>query len=281
LSETLKKPKRKSREEQRQERIKRHIEVLKESEQKIGQLTPVVISRFGVVSGSKRLKANPDWWRKQIDLDNEYDYWRLVANSNIQIEPNEAEWRTYVNKAIKALKELNKKITNKEVVERLMEDFGLPRTRIYNLMDDEFKREYQSQGSPKDDETDLQGTSKDDESESPESGQLPSIIKGPREPTAEEILVKEIEKYNISPEIRVKYPNSPSPRPYYAPIKIGGIIIEILRPGTGKDEVQAKNEFFIKKGMWPINIPRPMAKKYSSVIASLIHGFLNWKAKTS
>ena len=108
---------------------------------------------------------NPDWRTKKITLDNEYEYWKSVANANIQIEPSKEEWREYVNKAIAALKR-DRKMNNVGVIKQLEKDFGLTRTRIYDLMSDEFKKECKKA------DLHLDGTPKDDESKLSESRQL-------------------------------------------------------------------------------------------------------------
>jgi len=195
------------RESRRDARIQRHIEALKESEQKIGQLFPVIESQFGVVSGSKRLEANPNWRKKKIQLDDEYEHWKAVANSNVQLEPSKKEWATWVNNAIRVLKR-DRKMSNSDIVKLLNDDFGLPRWRVYELMDDEFKIVYKKLTAqmPKDDE-------------SKDSG-LPNLgkdkgSKGMSDLQLEELLISELEKVSVKPEKQVAFDRMYKyPRPY-------------------------------------------------------------------
>jgi len=275
------KKKKKSREELREERIAKHVAALRESEQKIGQLIPVIESQFGIVSGSKRRKANPDWRTKKVTYDDEYEHWRNVANANIQIEPSKKEWAEYVNKAIAALKKDNKNITNAEIIKRLEKDFGLPRARIYELMSDEFKKECKKA------DLHLDGAPKGDESKSAQTAQLSQVVdtvfKGVKgfveKPNMEQVLVAELKKFDIVPEVKVKFDRPYKyPQPYYADLKIGNLTFDILGKSS-QEEREERDEFFVKKGMYPIHLPRPMVKKYAPVIAALIHGFVKyWKA---
>ena len=124
------------------EKLQEHIDALKESEAKVGQLLPVIDSKYGIISGHKRLMANPNWRKKTLDLNSKYNYWKLVANFNIQKEPSMEECKEYVNGAIAALMEERPGITKREIIKQLEKDSGLRRTKIYELMNDDFKREW-------------------------------------------------------------------------------------------------------------------------------------------
>ena len=81
---------------------------------------------------------------------------RNVANANVQIEPSEEDWALYVNKAIEALKRDRSVTKSTDIIKQLERDFGLNQRRIYELMDDEFKKECKKadlhlDGTPKDD----------------------------------------------------------------------------------------------------------------------------------
>ena len=149
-----------------------------------------------------------------VPYDDEYEHWRNVANANVQIEPSEEEWALYVNKAIAALKRDRHMEKKMDIIKQLERDFGLSQRRIYELMDDEFKKECKKA------DLHLDGTPKDDESKSAESAQLSQVVdkvfKGIKgmveEPNAEQMLVAELKKFNIKAERKV-----PFKRPYKYP----------------------------------------------------------------
>lgn len=261
-------PKKESpRELKRKERLQRHIDMLKESSEKVGQLNPVVISQFGVVSGSKRLSADPNWRMKKVQLQDEYEHWKVVANSNIQMEPSQEEWRLYLSKAIDALLEKNKNLKREDIVKRLTEDFGLQKTKLYELIPEEYKKDYDtSKGA------DLYKP-KNDESKIPQSG-----ITETKRPTAfdmEKLLISELQKADINPKVKVPYERPYNyPQPFFADIVVGNLAMDIVGKST-KEEIVKRDEFFIKKhGLYPIHFPVPMVKKYAPIIASLIHGMV-------
>ena len=96
--------------------------------------------------------------------------------------------------------------TNAEAIKQLEKDFGLSRHRIYDLMSDEYKRDYEKA------DANIKGTPKDDESKSPQSGQssqvVDSVFKG-KEPDVQEVMVAELRKVGIELEAKV-----PFKRPY-------------------------------------------------------------------
>ena len=67
------------------------------------------------------------------------------------------------------------------------------------------------------------------------------------------------------------------PQPYYADLKIGNLTFDILGKSS-QEEREERDEFFVKQGMYPVHLPRPMVKKYAPVIAALIHVVKYWKA---
>ena len=237
LSDKIKVKKTKSREELREERIAKHVEALKESESKIGQLFPVIESQFGVVSGSKRLKANPDWRKKVVVLKDEYEHWKAVANSNVQLEPSKGEWATWVNNAIRVLKN-ERKMSNADIVKKLNEDFGLPRYKIYELMDDEFKIEYKklTTQTPKDDE------SKDSGLQNLKEIKVP---KGMSDLELEKLLISELEKVGVKPEVKfaIDRPYNYT-KPYFGDIKVGNVIMDVAGKSS-KEEVEERDKYFI------------------------------------
>lgn len=250
--------------------LQKHIDALKESEEKVGQLLPVIDSKYGVISGHKRLMANPNWRKKTLDLKSKYDYWKLVANFNIQKEPSKEECMEYVNGAIGALMDERKGITKAEIIAKLEKDSGLSRRKIYEFMDDEFKREYRKLT------TDFGG---EDESKSSnlEHSKSHKVVLSDLE--LEQLLILELQKAGVKPETKVPFDRPYNyTKPYFGDVKVGNIVMDI----SGKssvEEVEERDEYFRKKGLVPIHFPGPIIKKYAPFVAFLVKSFMSLKYK--
>jgi hypothetical protein len=134
--------------------------------------------------------------------------------------------------------------TNAEVIKQLEKDFGLSRRWIYELMDDEFKKEYKKA------DLNLDGTSKGALIGKSQLGHLTQtaqivdkVFKGVKgfaeEPNTEQMLVAELRKLDVVPEMKVPSKALAYPRSYHADPKIGnmtplGIIslIDVIQANT-------------------------------------------------
>jgi hypothetical protein len=217
---------------------------------------------------------------QKVAIDNKYLHWKAVVNANIQMEPSKEDWKLWINNAIGALKK-ETKMSNAEIVRLLLDDFGLPEWKIYNLMDDGYKREYEKQEKPPEEQTEaLKEKLKKDESKSRKSDFGGKAFGNVSEFFLEKMLVKEFEKLGVKPETKVPIDRAyPYPYPYIADIKLENIIIDV----EGKslpEELTERDAHFKKLGMYPIHLPRSMVQKFTPNIASLIYGFVTfWKEK--
>jgi len=249
-----------------EKKLQEHIDALKESEAKVGQLLPVIDSKYGIISGHKRLRANPNWRRKKLDLDSEYDYWKLVANFNIQKEPSKKECIEYVNGAIAALKKEREGITNAEIIKQLEKDFGFSRSKIYELMGDEFKIEYKKLT------TNLGG---DDESKE-STVRILKKDKGMSDLELEKLLISELEKVGVKPEVKVPFDRPYNyTKPYFGDIKLGNVVMDIIGKSSA-EEVEERDKYFMEKKLLLLHLPGPMVRKFAPEIASLVKTFMSF-----
>ena len=148
-----------------------------------------------------------------------------------KIEPSRKESKEYVNGAIAALKEERPGITKREIIKQLEKDSGLNRSYIYELMNDDFKREWRKLT------TDFGGK---DETESPPSGlskpKTHKVVMSDLQ--LEQLLISELEKVSVKPEKQVTFDRMYKyPRPYYANIKVRTSLGDAL-----KSRIRAKKQ---------------------------------------
>ena len=163
----------------------------------------------------------------------------------------------------------------------MKKDFGLPQWKIYELLPEDYKREYKVGA-----DGNLVGTSKDDESEFAKSANLSQVVvdqifkgKGFTELDAERMLVAELKKLNIEPELKVRIDRPYKyPQPYFMDVKVGNVTMDIVGKST-LEEVELRDKFFREKGLYPVHFPMPMVKKYAPLIASLVKTFMSFVSK--
>lgn len=126
---------------------------LKKSENKIGQLYPILVTKDGkIIDGFHRKDADPNWKSlvvPEIDTEEKLLLARLIANFHRRHveEWEKKEWinglaKIYVNQGFKVQPEQigSAKPTN-EIIVKLMEATGLSKKPISALLADEFKQE--------------------------------------------------------------------------------------------------------------------------------------------
>jgi hypothetical protein len=129
---------------------------LKKSENKIGQLYPILKSKDGqIIDGFHRQKADPNWKTlvvPEIDTEEKLLAARLIANFHRRQVPREEkeEWinglaTIYKSQGLSASKLIGGKFHN-EIKEKLIEATGLTEQTINNYLADDFKAEMKGGG---------------------------------------------------------------------------------------------------------------------------------------
>lgn len=121
------------------EKRKRFIEKLRKSDNDVGQLHPVIRTKYGIVEGLMRKEANLDWLEKFYEVNSLYGHYRIMANSNIQLEKPLEWWRDIVNKAAEELLKSGKDPEKGEILDQMIRDFGVDAEEIEMLLQKKYK----------------------------------------------------------------------------------------------------------------------------------------------